>query len=302
MQFPITDCALAGFKVMQRAPIAVIAWVVLYLVFFALMFGGLFAVMGQAGLFTAMGGAALANTNTTDPTAAFKAMGSMLGLMGMMLPLSLILSMVMLCAVMRAVLRPEEKGFFYLRLGGDELRIFVVALFYYLLAILVFGALIGGIVMACIAEWQANQGLSVLIGAVGALAVLAAAVVFWNKACLSFPATFSTRSIRLFDGWRLSKGRFWPLGGMYQLAVLLAMASGIGFGMVAQIFQFSAMGSLMGQGRGGSVPAFTSSMLVGFAIAFGVNMIGAVIQMVVQYAPAAAAYQVIVRPNQAAEF
>ncbi|MBS0297685.1 MAG: hypothetical protein JSR45_15350 [Proteobacteria bacterium] len=300
MNFPITNCALEGFQVIKRAPLAVVAWIVLYLVAIGLMFWGLFAAMGQAGLLTAFG--ADIPRDTTDPTAVFKAMGPMLGVFGLMFPASIVLSMVMLCAIMRAVLRPEDKGFFYLRLGGDELRVFVVALVYYILAIVLFGALIGGIVLGCIAEWQANKGLSILIGFAGGCAVFAIAVVFWNKLCLSFPATFATRSIRLFDGWALSRGRFWPLVGMNLLALLIGMAISIGFSMVAQIFQASAMGSMVRSAGGGSPFVLNGPVLISFALAMAVNMIGAVVQMVVVYSPAAAAYREIVRPNQAAEF
>jgi ABC-type glycerol-3-phosphate transport system permease component len=140
--------------------------------------------------------------------------------------------------------------------------------------------------------------MAVLIGFLGFVAFVVLATWLWNKVFLSFPATFATRSIRLFEGWALSRGSFWPLVGMNLLALVLAIAVAFVVGILGAILQFGTMGGLVvGQGLDLTNPAF----LTGIGVSMTVRLVGAVVQMVLLYAPQAEAYRQLTDRDRAAE-
>src|SRR3546814_536746 len=115
MPFSITHAAFEGFRVMRRAPLAVVMWGVVYFACLALIL----AAVGTAVLSVIQG----AETIEQDPAAAGALIGSVMTAYLVAIPLSLIVASIIVAATCRAVLTPKAQGFFYMRLGGAELRL-----------------------------------------------------------------------------------------------------------------------------------------------------------------------------------
>lgn len=219
MAFSASDAAFEGFRIVRREPVSVLVWAAVRL---AITLASLVVTIPllSAGM------AAIAQT--TPPT-ALNAFLNMLPVFAFAVPVGLVTYAVFTCAVYRAVLRPEDRGLARLKLGSDELRIFLVLLSLVLLlsgagmAIgFVFG-LTAGLAGVAASSSPAGQVLGVLLG-VGAV-LGAMFVFFWLAVRLSLaaPMTFVQGRVRVFSSWSLTKGRFWPLFGCYLLAMVFLM-------------------------------------------------------------------------------
>lgn len=151
-----------------------------------------------------------------------QAWGEMMSSMAWMLPVSLILSAILTTAVARAVLRPNEKAFGYVRLGMDEVRVFVVTLVIGILAaifsMVVFFVTIflGAFAAQAVEGWG---GLIMALLVIGAMGFVIWMVVRWS---LAIPITVAEKRIAIFDSFAVTKGRFWPLLGMALIAGIMA--------------------------------------------------------------------------------
>lgn len=141
----------------------------------------------------------------------------------------LVLGTVLVNAVYRAVLRPEERSFASLRLGMDEVRMAlllvasaIVAFIAMLLVQLLLMFLISFIGM--IAGEGTVTGLAVLL-----LFLLVFGAMIWVAVRLSliFPLTLYRRRFSVDAGWELGRGRFWTLFGGYLVVVLVIAVLGI---------------------------------------------------------------------------
>jgi hypothetical protein len=117
--FSISDAVVAGFDVIRRRPLSVVAWGLAY---FAL------AVLPSAGLFALVGGdfielfSQVSRSGGNPDMEAFTRLNSTMTLFQPIAFLTAVAARAMLTtAVFRAVLEPKNRGFFYLRLGKDEL-------------------------------------------------------------------------------------------------------------------------------------------------------------------------------------
>ena len=130
----------------------------------------------------------------------------------------------------RAVLRPEQKAGAYLRLGADELRQFllfllmaVVFLAAYLAVAMAATAVVVGGILLLRDTGAGGVAIGILVGVVGAIAVVCGAIYCAVRLSLASPLTFDRGRVDLFGSWALTKGRFWSLLGAYLLAWLVAM-------------------------------------------------------------------------------
>jgi hypothetical protein len=149
--------------------------------------------------------------------------------------LALCVFAILMAAAFRAVLRPEERGVAFLRLGTDELRIVALTLLFGVVAYLVLvissvlsvmlGLLVGG-----------KESLGVLVGAVFGGVGIAALVCIWVQVrlALAFPLTVLRGRFVLAASWRLTRGRFWALLGALLVVFLLLL---ILFGAAAALTQ-----------------------------------------------------------------
>jgi hypothetical protein len=186
-----------GFRILRDKPLAVVVWAIVYL--------AMFLVMG----FT-MGSIMTAEIQAmSNPERAGAAMAAMAGPFMLFFLLSLIVYVVLFAAVQRAVLKPAQQGFFYLRLGMDELRmlaltiLFLVVYYLALIALVVLSAVIGA------ATGSAGAAVAmVLLVFVGMIVFTA---WYFVRFGLAFPLTILREKIVIGEAWRITRGRFWPL-------------------------------------------------------------------------------------------
>ena len=224
MAFSASDAAFEGFRLVRRKPVALIAWALLYAV---LSLASVFAMSNAIGLMVEWGERAEA-LESAEPTqaevmAVFQGFGEVMLSLAWLLPVSLIVGAMLMAAVARAVLNPRAGGFGYLRLGMDEVRVFVVSL---VLCILLFcGWLAVGLLVGVLAGIAGATGASWmwLVVVLGGLAGVAAIIWLAVRLSLAVPITVAENRFAIFDSFALTKGRFWPLLGMAVIAFVMVL-------------------------------------------------------------------------------
>lgn len=259
-----TDAAFAGFRILRDNPAIILMWT---LVSFLFMLGVILLI----AMFVGGPIVSLVQAGDADPAPEQVAalVLTMLPLILLMIPLFLIYSGVMVASVNRAILRPQEKGFFYLRLGADEMRVAVVLLVQGL-------AGFGVNMVASIVQTIATAGAMVAGGAESSAAFSPAAVavqlaswavmIFLNvKFCLAPAQTFAKRSIDIFGTWSLTKGRFWTIFAAYLLAGVICVLLGVVILVVLFGAAFaSGIGAMLQAGAG--LETLNIPLLVGFGV------------------------------------
>ncbi|WP_066726652.1 hypothetical protein [Sphingomonas pituitosa] len=193
-----------AFRLLRRHPLSVLAWSILYL-------AGIIAI----GLLRTL-------VAPADPQSVAGAIGA--GLLSQGLAIALVA--VLVTAATRATLHPYKRGACYLRLGGNELRVFallamltiasVVITFLLVLANHVLLSSLGLLVSPAAANWA---------GAVLLLAELAALVFVQVRLSIALPLTYLYEAISVDEAWAQSRGHFWSIFGAFAvLALLLALA------------------------------------------------------------------------------
>jgi hypothetical protein len=168
-------------------------------------------------------------------------------LLGRMTPLyvlSLALWTITLAAAQRSILRPERSGFFYLRLGMDELRMALLAIVLFILSYIVLVVLIVAVGVFVMTFGAAmGVGIKTLVVAPIGLALVALFVWLEVRLSLAFPLTLLRRKIVIGESWRHTRGRFWTLFGAYLVIFLLLCAIWIAAGSVSGASYLSALAS-----------------------------------------------------------
>jgi hypothetical protein len=293
--FSPTDACVEGFRVVRRHPWAMLAWGVFLLIGYAIAF----ALLAALGLTAAFAPGAM--TNPANPTAAVT---NGLVIDAVILPFSLILNSIFLCAVYRSVLRPEDKGFAYLKIGGDEVRVFVVSLVFMVLALVAELGLAMVVGVAVAAVYKANQGAGFLVGLIAGIAFFCVVVWLVVRLSLAYVQTFAEKRIRIFDSWRLTKGRFWPMFGMYVLTALICLGVLIALYIAMIVVMLLGMGPMFAAAAGGHTPDFTTAgpmFFVAMIVALVVGIAGFSLIYTILYAPQASAYRQLAGDSKAAE-
>lgn len=298
MRFSATDAAFEGFRVVRRSPMSLVFWSLFYIAVMALalaLVGG--SVVGLMSL-----AEELESSGATSPDAYMPVLASYMTIFAIVLPVSLIASAMLYAAVARAVLRPSESAFGYLRLGMDEVRVLVVSivLFFVFLALtVVLGGIIGAVIGMTVAAEAPLLWLLVVV-----LALASAALCIWLavRLSLAIPITMAERRIAIFDSFPLTKGRFWPLLGMALLAAVMSIVVSLLGSLVAMPIQL-ATGGLDGLAAmgGESLPAILQAAWPAITAWIVINAVMSALQVAVVYAPFSAAYRDIkgAQPNAA---
>lgn len=226
MAFSASDSAFEGFRLVRRNPVAVIAWALLYA---ALSLASVFAMSNAIGPLMEWGERAEALENATPtPTpaevmAVFQGFGEVMLSLAWLIPLSIAVTTILMAAIARAVLNPPAGGFGYIRLGMDEVRVFVVTL---VLGLLMFCAWIAvGVVVGVLSGIASATGASWmwLVTVLAGLAGVAAVVWLMVRLSLAVPITVAENRFAFFESFAVTRGRFWPLLGMAVIAFVMVL-------------------------------------------------------------------------------
>jgi hypothetical protein len=219
--FAAADAAFTGFRVVWERPWAVAIWA-----------GVRFVVALAVNLFVAYAAgpatAQLAQVSLASPADVQK-MASLLQdaapTQAAAFFVELVLTAVLYAAMNRAVLRPAESRFGYLRLASDELRqlgLFVILL----LLLLGFEIAVLFVAAVIVAVLSVALGGAAAVGASIASAILIPVSIgifffFGVRLSLASPLTFASGRVNVFGSWAMTRGRFWPLFGTYLIAFAL---------------------------------------------------------------------------------
>ncbi len=218
------DAAFTGFRIVREHPRAAALWAVLSVASSVLF--SLFITATAGPTFTEL----MALQPGSDPRAAAVLMAQLWPVLAGALVLAFAIYPVVLAAMNRAVLTPDDDRFGYMRLGRDELR--QVVLMFILLALvmaLYSLTLIAAVLVGLIVGPAGTAAMALtLVGLIGAMAF------FGVRLSLASPLTFAARKIGLTESWALTRGRFWSMLGIYcQTAALGLVVWFLGFAMIS---------------------------------------------------------------------
>lgn len=300
MAFSATDAAFEGFRLVRRNPIALVVWSALYLI---LSLSSLYASAQSLSGMVAMnqmieGMESSPPASFEDMFPIFEAYGQAMSHTLWLMPISLVVGSVIYAAVARGVLSPNDKAFGYVRLGMDEVRVFVVSVVITIAAVLIYLLAIAGVVtlgVIAVATEQAWMGLLVVVGIFAAIALMVWLAVRWS---LAIPIVVAEKRFAFFDSFALTKGQFWPLLGMAIIAGLLSVVIWfLSMIVVMPVSMMSGMGMMAAMGASTDPAAMleafdpTNPWMIATAV---LNAIIYALMVGVVYAPFGAAYRDIV--------
>jgi hypothetical protein len=224
--FPTSDAAFTGFRVVRERPTTVLFLAVIQVIY----------SLGQSLLMISLAGPTLTQMQNLgiaaalDPAQSARFLPHLVPMYLALVPLNLVVYALFCAAMNRAVLRPAESQFGYLRFGADEARqLGLLALMF----LLFFGVYIAATIAAVVIGFVVGLVLAMILGAAAAGVIMTMVAIIGALAAMAFlgvrlslasAQTFATKRINVFGSWALTKDRFWPLLGTYLLtACLLAM-------------------------------------------------------------------------------
>ncbi|MDP3079890.1 MAG: hypothetical protein Q8M90_03595 [Brevundimonas sp.] len=305
MSFSATDAAFEGFRLVRRNPVALVGWTLLYLVYTLATLFAAGGMMRSMAVWMEQVEALEAGPAPSSPEALVPIMESYMAAMSHMvwaIPLSLVIGAVLMAAIARAVLTPATGGFGYMRLGMDEVRVFVVtlviAILYACATAVAFAAafIIGGIAIG------AMEGGGALVMVLAVLAAIAFMIWLGVRWSLAVPITVDQKKFAFFDSFAVTKGRFWPLLGMAVIAFIMVIIVSLLAGIVTM--PISMMGGMSMFGNMGEDPTEmfrnfnpTNPWIIASSV---VNAFVYALTVAVLYAPFSAAYRDIVGTTRGA--
>ncbi len=228
--FAPTAAAFEGFRLIRREPRAAAVWTLLWLV--AFLFTAIVVATGdRVGLPGQMAARGLRDFGRRfGPFAVLSS------------ALFLIVWVTTTVAAYRAVLRPADRRYYFLRLGADEMRLAVMTIISFVL-ILVFGGVPAYLLFVLISPlMQAMPALARDLATAGALATVCVDIWLGVRLSLIAVETVAERRFHLTAYWPLAKGRFWYLMSSYFLCFVV-------------VFGLSVLFFLLGQGLTTVAPA-----------------------------------------------
>ncbi|NBW08500.1 MAG: hypothetical protein EBR82_10775 [Caulobacteraceae bacterium] len=292
MGFSATDAAFEGFKVVRRHPMTIVFWSLLYIVTmvvgFALAGPAVLRLVAQSEAMEAASSAG-GQPSLADMQMIVQTWTAVLALAG---PVSLIMGAVLSAAVARAVVRPSESAFGYLRLGMDELRVLVVSL---VLGIAVYAVWIFGVIVTValgVLAYTSGQPALWIAVVLAGIAAVVATVWLTLRLCLAVPIVVHERRWAFADSFALTKGRVLPLLGMAIIAgVMFILVNLLGTIIAMPVQLITAAGFNPAAFEGQSVVAILQAAwpaILGWIV---IQSILAALQIAVLYAPFSAAYR-----------
>jgi hypothetical protein len=209
--FSVGEAATAGFGVIARKPLAVLAWGLLLLVATAApMYLLLWFLRPDFALLMQMGAQ---EGSSNDPNLLPRLIRMQSGMMLFQLLFwlwSTGVKAVICSAVFRAVLEPKESRWAYLRLGPQEGWLTLLFLVEYVLAYIAIFivALLGMVLVAIVGVGAGGNSVSAMFGTGIVVGLAALGLFLWLalKLSMAAPMTFVDRQFRLFESWNFLIG------------------------------------------------------------------------------------------------
>ena len=229
----------AGFRLIAERPCAVLAWIGVYL---------LIGLAPQALMFVwVLGDFAATEAGEATAGAMMRAQFGLPLLQLVQVVGGLSASAILSCAVMRALLEPQDSARAYLRLGVQEALVGAVlavggVLLFILLAVSLIPILFAAALAALASNPEGGGGAGgVVVALLGAILVSALLIGLSARFLPALPMTFAERTFRLFEAWTLTRGHGRKLA---ELMIALAAAA-IAIELVAFIIMAVPMGMFM---------------------------------------------------------
>lgn len=272
-KFSAGDAAFYGFGLVKRDPMTFLGVTLLFVAFGVVL--SLTFVPAYAHM--------IEQLSTNDPEAMAAATFQFWGVTGPVYLLMIPLYMVGLGALNRSLVFGQSEGWVLgLKLGMDEVRVFVVTIVGYILAILPYvGCALLGVLLATALAAAAGMGENPAAAAAFLLVVPAyiggIVLMIWIGVRLSFaaPASVGEGRFVIFESWSMTKGRFWSLFLAYLLLFIILFVIEIVIVVLAISIGGVAM-SALGSGEELDLSAFTSVSL-GPAVIVGSGVYGVVV-------------------------
>lgn len=288
-----SDTAFEGFRIIRERPGLVLAWTGFYLLCLLAMI--LILLVPNLG-----------NLATVEATGVQRDYGQLLARFGapilVIIPLAMAMLIMLVTAVYRTVLTPEDKGFAHLKIGADELRMFLISLM--VIAIFALASGVYGAVVVVVANRAgALHGLVTFVGSIGGVVLLGWLAV---RLALAGVMTFAEHHFRLGAAWRLTVGQFWRLLLTLGLTILYAilvviMALTLSLVLAKVTGGFSLMGELASPDLTNLTPALALRGLGELLLQLALQALLIVMVFVIFYAPSAAAYRRLKAPAAQAD-
>jgi len=296
-QISLSDTAFEGVGLIVRKPLAVLTWAAVIFVAMAIPITLLFGTLAPAFMDLmrhSMDG------SQPSPEDMMKFQLRWMAANGPIMLCSLVARAVLMSAVFRAVLRPEDSRFAYLRLGKAEL---LTGLVYLCIMIMMFMIMFAGmIVLVGLTVASAIASKAAAVGVAVVLVVALIGLLFWVilRLILALPMTFAEGQFRMFEAWQLSRGHVLQLFfiGLVAFATVMVIEM-----VVGGVIGLTAIGVIASHTRdaGGAANIFQRPpsewlaplapwLVLGGAI---FALFGAVI-VAIMYAPLAAAYRALI--------
>jgi hypothetical protein len=291
--FSIGAAVKSGFGVIRRNPGAVVVWTLVYLVLACWPYAVIVPLLGlefwiNGGMGEKPRFAALLIIQLVQ-TLSF--LTSTLGLV------------LLFCAIYRAVLEPNQKRRWFMRLGTQELWVGLVSTVMFVLLVIAACVLAMPLAAVWLAFAIADTAPSPIeIGVLCIIGALLFAVLLWvwTRLSLAVPMSFERRAFILFESWSLTRGHALRMFLAYLAAYFLICLAGF-----LLLLAFAAVAMLLslpfgGPGTLGAI--FQSPGQIGGLMLLTVVMAGLITAMshTVMLAPGAYIYrQLTARPATA---
>jgi hypothetical protein len=250
MALSATEAALEGFRLIGRRPVSVLTWALAWTV---LAYGPLAWLLYVEGSSLAQSMAQAFNgfgVERGDMPAMFARMlhleMDIYRVMGPWILWVWLLHVVFRAAVYRAVLEPEKRSFAYLRLSGDELRLFLLQVIYVILVVAGLGVLIAAGVAVFSADGRLQQPVQGLLDGLAVVALLVLCVYVGLRLSLAASMTFAEKRLRIFDSWGLTGRHVLQMLGVVVLAVVFVGVVAFVGAVIRNAVVYGAVGDIAG--------------------------------------------------------
>jgi hypothetical protein len=230
------DAAFEGLRIVRDRPQLILAWTgVYFLSLIAMVLILLLPNLGTLQAATHGGG-----ERGIDELLARFGPGIILVLL-----MALVLVTVLPGAIFRAVLRPDDRSFAFIKFGADELRMLGV----YMIVVLAFSVTSAVYGAAAVFVLSLSGPLEWLAGAVITLGGLALLGWLFVRLCLAGPVAVADEKLDIRKAWRLTRGQFWQLVATLLLSAafyfaVFTLAAIVSFLIAGMFGGFSLLGEL----------------------------------------------------------